>query len=150
MLRRPPRSTLFPYTTLFRSVEGRRGCLRHRLRQGFGRKADSRKTCPAHRGTFRREDWRRDGGKVGWAINSSRQLGHRWRAELFVCEGLGPPRAPPSSRKASRSERFHADSVRDLPCYGSHIRLVDAGLPNVQVRAPSNAELKFWPSNGKQ
>src|SRR2546429_3566527 len=24
MIRRPPRSTLFPYTTLFRSVEGRR------------------------------------------------------------------------------------------------------------------------------
>src|SRR5687767_15713967 len=26
MLRRPPRSTLFPYTTLFRSVSGRRCC----------------------------------------------------------------------------------------------------------------------------
>src|SRR3989442_9208646 len=25
MIRRPPRSTLFPYTTLFRSVAGRRG-----------------------------------------------------------------------------------------------------------------------------
>src|SRR3712207_9326727 len=25
MIRRPPRSTLFPYTTLFRSVEARRG-----------------------------------------------------------------------------------------------------------------------------
>src|SRR2546429_9757169 len=25
MIRRPPRSTLFPYTTLFRSVRGRRG-----------------------------------------------------------------------------------------------------------------------------
>src|SRR2546429_2363263 len=25
MIRRPPRSTLFPYTTLFRSVDGRRG-----------------------------------------------------------------------------------------------------------------------------
>src|SRR3712207_7912358 len=27
MIRRPPRSTLFPYTTLFRSPRGRRGCL---------------------------------------------------------------------------------------------------------------------------
>src|SRR2546422_11568755 len=27
MIRRPPRSTLFPYTTLFRSVEGRDGIL---------------------------------------------------------------------------------------------------------------------------
>src|SRR2546425_8800704 len=26
MIRRPPRSTLFPYTTLFRSLVGREGC----------------------------------------------------------------------------------------------------------------------------
>src|SRR5258708_11905671 len=26
MIRRPPRSTLFPYTTLFRSLRSRRGC----------------------------------------------------------------------------------------------------------------------------
>src|SRR5687767_15771667 len=30
MLRRPPRSTLFPYTTLFRSHEGERGRVRGR------------------------------------------------------------------------------------------------------------------------
>src|SRR3712207_7353400 len=30
MIRRPPRSTLFPYTTLFRSVNGTRG-RRHRI-----------------------------------------------------------------------------------------------------------------------
>jgi len=30
------------------------------------------------------------GGKVGWTFDSARQLGHRRRAELFVCEGLGP------------------------------------------------------------
>src|SRR2546422_2058250 len=34
MIRRPPRSTLFPYTTLFRSLLGRRGrLLRSRFRQ---------------------------------------------------------------------------------------------------------------------
>src|SRR3712207_6917499 len=26
MIRRPPRSTLFPYTTLFRSIRGAKGC----------------------------------------------------------------------------------------------------------------------------
>src|SRR3712207_7773736 len=32
MIRRPPRSTLFPYTTLFRSLAGQRGqSLQHRL-----------------------------------------------------------------------------------------------------------------------
>src|SRR3712207_7548339 len=34
MIRRPPRSTLFPYTTLFRSVGGRRqGCTCQRLQR---------------------------------------------------------------------------------------------------------------------
>src|SRR3712207_7962889 len=33
MIRRPPRSTLFPYTTLFRSVAGRAG---GRVAEGFG------------------------------------------------------------------------------------------------------------------
>src|SRR3989442_2023933 len=40
MIRRPPRSTLFPYTTLFRSVHGRR---RQRNVQGqFAREARTR------------------------------------------------------------------------------------------------------------
>src|SRR2546430_10122747 len=33
MIRRPPRSTLFPYTTLFRSLGARRGPRRRSLRQ---------------------------------------------------------------------------------------------------------------------
>src|SRR5260370_17428490 len=36
MIRRPPRSTLFPYTTLFRSSEDR-GALRARAARGAGR-----------------------------------------------------------------------------------------------------------------
>src|SRR5260370_8516852 len=39
MIRRPPRSTLFPYTTLFRShrdVRRRRGRLRHHAARGHG------------------------------------------------------------------------------------------------------------------
>src|SRR5258708_29970218 len=31
MIRRPPRSTLFPYTTLFRSYANRRDRIRHRM-----------------------------------------------------------------------------------------------------------------------
>src|SRR5690242_20982209 len=34
MLRRPPRSTLFPYTTLFRSPQGTSGVRPRRLRRG--------------------------------------------------------------------------------------------------------------------
>src|SRR3712207_9185484 len=36
MIRRPPRSTLFPYTTLFRSLAAQVMVLRQRLRQLFG------------------------------------------------------------------------------------------------------------------
>src|SRR5687767_15548966 len=36
MIRRPPRSTLFPYTTLFRSRVGRRRALRDRRRGSRG------------------------------------------------------------------------------------------------------------------
>src|SRR5260221_1799800 len=36
MIRRPPRSTLFPYTTLFRSVDGSRVGLLHRPRHRNG------------------------------------------------------------------------------------------------------------------
>src|SRR5689334_24845128 len=49
MIRRPPRSTLFPYTTLFRSVaavaeHGGRGLQRHgRTHQARGRAADLRR-----------------------------------------------------------------------------------------------------------
>src|SRR2546423_5095407 len=37
MIRRPPRSTLFPYTTLFRSVAMLSGGARHRLRRTVAR-----------------------------------------------------------------------------------------------------------------
>src|SRR3712207_7754694 len=36
MIRRPPRSTLFPYTTLFRSRAGREGALDRRADRGRG------------------------------------------------------------------------------------------------------------------
>src|SRR3712207_7306503 len=42
MIRRPPRSTLFPYTTLFRSRGRRRRGLRHRRRRAaVGGRADA-------------------------------------------------------------------------------------------------------------
>src|SRR5258705_7602752 len=34
MIRRPPRSTLFPYTTLFRSALGNQHCVRHPVHIG--------------------------------------------------------------------------------------------------------------------
>src|SRR5256885_4931795 len=45
MIRRPPRSTLFPYTTLFRSVLDARAC-RHRLTE------EERSCCMTGKSTF--------------------------------------------------------------------------------------------------
>src|SRR2546427_6968715 len=47
MIRRPPRSTLFPYTTLFRSRPPRASS---RARRPAGRTRRSRAACPAPRG----------------------------------------------------------------------------------------------------
>src|SRR2546427_1394047 len=40
MIRRPPRSTLFPYTTLFRSRAHEKGRCDHRAREGRSARAD--------------------------------------------------------------------------------------------------------------
>src|SRR3712207_7053308 len=40
MIRRPPRSTLFPYTTLFRSREGQLASARHRVARVDGQVQD--------------------------------------------------------------------------------------------------------------
>src|SRR2546430_5818741 len=49
MIRRPPRSTLFPYTTLFRSHRGSRGSLGARLGEGGSRFGDLALSRPSPR-----------------------------------------------------------------------------------------------------
>src|SRR5256885_10006397 len=56
MIRRPPRSTLFPYTTLFRSLPVRRGDRPHRAipvsrRDAHGGRADRRGPRPDRKST---------------------------------------------------------------------------------------------------
>src|SRR5438132_5779730 len=55
MIRRPPRSTLFPYTTLFRSDRGR-----HRPPLARGADADDRPEC-GRRGVDRRREGEGEG-----------------------------------------------------------------------------------------
>src|SRR5438034_6246396 len=82
MIRRPPRSTLFPYTTLFRSVQERRGRRRARRRPLRGRvRARADKT--SERGRRRRQR----GGRSG--------------ADAPV------PRAGTSDRKSTRLNSSH-------------------------------------------
>src|SRR5207249_10932552 len=66
MIRRPPRSTLFPYTTLFRS----RASLR---------RASARPACPARSAPWL---WRRSGSSP--AANRSARCG--WRSEEHTSE----------------------------------------------------------------
>src|SRR5258708_14599596 len=73
MIRRPPRSTLFPYTTLFRSGGGVRGerLSRRRLRAGAGRPG-----APARRGAGDRHRSRR-----GAAPRAGGAVAHRRRRD---------------------------------------------------------------------
>src|SRR5438309_3128569 len=72
MLRRPPRSTLFPYTTLFRSIGGATDRLHRHLR------------CAR---IFREPAYGRDWSAHGLGCHSSRRVAaHRWRSEEHTSE----------------------------------------------------------------
>src|SRR5690349_22156042 len=88
MIRRPPRSTLFPYTTLFRSLSDPRATRRSRLRRAASRE---RRT-------------RRDG------VAEPRSVGRIYR--------LRPRNLHDTSRRPGRSEEHTSElqSRRDLVC----------------------------------
>src|SRR5947208_13138273 len=69
MIRRPPRSTLFPYTTLFRSENHE---LRHRHQGRRGRRSGRQPARPPRRRHRRRQDRRRD--RKSTRLNSSHQI----------------------------------------------------------------------------
>src|SRR3712207_7469098 len=74
MIRRPPRSTLFPYTTLFRSGLGGFRRLRSRLRAGVyrgGAPARERGLPIARLGRRRRERGEADEDRKSTRLNSS-------------------------------------------------------------------------------
>src|SRR5437899_8461777 len=66
MIRRPPRSTLFPYTTLFRSHAGRSGCSEESCRPA--RDAGDR---AARRGPGDRREATSEGDRKSTRLNSS-------------------------------------------------------------------------------
>src|SRR2546422_11774220 len=76
MIRRPPRSTLFPYTTLFRSRPGRGG------------RAGPRRTLPG--GFPHRADHRR-----GAAGGGGRRRAAAAKIDALLSEASGRPRVPP-------------------------------------------------------
>src|SRR3989442_9847100 len=96
MIRRPPRSTLFPYTTLFRSGES----------QGGGRDAP----CPGSRG--------RRGGRRGW------ERGEGDRSEEHTSELQSRPHLVCRLLLEKKKSRFLSTGPRgppkqhhSLPCH---------------------------------
>src|SRR5256885_8667897 len=61
MIRRPPRSTLFPYTTLFRSREGLQPAQHQAERAGIERRARRVQRAPCALGLRKRTDGDQDG-----------------------------------------------------------------------------------------
>src|SRR3712207_7815253 len=92
MIRRPPRSTLFPYTTLFRSGTD------------AGDRGDAGRQGRRHGGLpgLRRRAAREDGG--------ARHHGGRGGG------GAGPRRAPAADRKSTRLNSSHANISYDAFC----------------------------------
>src|ERR1035441_9016422 len=78
MIRRPPRSTLFPYTTLFRS------CVDAQLqREPDPERREVRKLCAVHRGKSRSSRTCNDGAGV------SLQLGGSWSVRSHASSHAG-------------------------------------------------------------
>src|SRR2546422_4397879 len=82
MIRRPPRSTLFPYTTLFRSREGARD-----RRQRYLAAAASGGTRRGAVSPVAQGDERRGVGRLGRAGRRCHRVGsHRMRSEEHTSE----------------------------------------------------------------
>src|SRR6266540_7041243 len=88
MIRRPPRSTLFPYTTLFRSAEPRRPSCRARALRPPGRRLQRLGRVRDAQGRGRARLARRAAGRAG--VADSDRPGRRGRRRLLLDEGAGP------------------------------------------------------------
>src|SRR3712207_8395701 len=90
MIRRPPRSTLFPYTTLFRSDDAHRGRLGAVPRRG--REAHRHRTDPLRT-------------QADWALRAGLQLCVPTAVSAAVPERLRPT----PDRKSTRLNSSHAN-----------------------------------------
>src|SRR2546430_14550524 len=100
MIRRPPRSTLFPYTTLFRSALGDRDEARE---PGFGRE----EVVPT-----------RVEASVGNAVPDREQLPHRIEEKVEIHGADHRPSVSSEDREATRSEEHTSElqSQSNLVC----------------------------------
>src|SRR5438105_8130361 len=84
MMPSPPRSTLFPYTTLFRSHDGRRvfeSRNRQRARRGGAHGEEPRLQHPRQAGRARSDPGGAEGDRKSTRLNSS----HEWISYAVFC-----------------------------------------------------------------
>src|SRR2546429_5405379 len=128
MIRRPPKSTPFPYTTLFRSLEPPAGPLVHLRSPGASRRprASLRRARPAHHGRrFAaagqiRSGWRQSPLRLYARGSAGENLGHftrTRRSSLALLAGL-PPSA--GARTAVHSELGTVTLVQLLNEWANH------------------------------
>src|SRR3712207_9159791 len=91
MIRRPPRSTLFPYTTLFRSTEaiGTAVLMIGILAIGYGKNQMPAGIGPVVVGLLIMVIGLGLGGATGFAINPARDLGPRIAHAILPIKGKG-------------------------------------------------------------
>src|SRR3712207_9512251 len=75
MIRRPPRSTLFPYTTLFRSAAHPERSERHRIRGTGEKRHRAPQACGTHRRRLREIRQRGESGERGSEEHGTKRCG---------------------------------------------------------------------------
>src|SRR2546422_6655207 len=87
MIRRPPRSTLFPYTTLFRSRSDRRNEIRRQHRAG-GDRLRARPQHLVHRVDRKSTRLNSSHGYISYAVFCLKKKTQLIEEESFACEIL--------------------------------------------------------------
>src|SRR2546422_10104695 len=96
MIRRPPRSTLFPYTTLFRSVEAFEQGEDGEGGKALGRRREARRLAVAITHAERLDPVGAVLGEVGKRERTADGAGARPRCGGRGARGWRPPRPPPA------------------------------------------------------
>src|SRR5438105_10455844 len=99
MIRRPPRSTLFPYTTLFRSREDARLPLRR------GSRSAHRRAIQSHAARAKRSD------RKSTRLNSS----HEWISYAVFCLKKKKNKKPHKERAARHTTEYSLKAQTRMP-----------------------------------
>src|SRR6266550_9237597 len=132
MIRRPPRSTLFPYTTLFRSLQrARDGRVRRGVRRLGPHRGEDRHHAPARREAL-------PGVQPAWRLRAVVRAGHAGAGHAVREDGArveDPPRPGRGDAAADPARRSMSITVeRVTKSFGTFV-----ALNEVSLEVPSGA-----------